>query len=80
MSERRKENPNSSPSPPFFSLSLSLLLSLSLSLVVSRRVPAVVPNDLEAADHLTNGKEADALGGKDATGDKLSPADIPGLL
>ncbi len=48
--------------------------------MVSGNVVAVVTDDLEAANYLANGKEADALGGNDAASNKLSPVHTPDLL
>jgi hypothetical protein len=40
----------------------------------------VVTDKLEAAEHLANGEEADALSGKDAGGGQLGPADAADLF
>jgi hypothetical protein len=45
------------------------------ALVVRRRL-AVVADNLEAADHLADGEEAEALGEDDAAGDELGGADV----
>jgi hypothetical protein len=41
---------------------------------------AVVANKLEAADHLTNGEEPEALGSDDTTGSELGRANVAGAL
>lgn len=41
---------------------------------------AVVPDKLEAADHLADGKEADALSEDNTTSDDLGSADVAGAL
>lgn len=41
---------------------------------------AVVADQLEAANHLADGEEAEALSEDDAAGGQLGVADIPGLL
>lgn len=41
---------------------------------------AVVTNDLEAADHLTNGEETKALGSHNTASDQLGRVDVPELL
>lgn len=41
---------------------------------------AAVANELESANHLAHGEEAEALSGDDTTNGELSGADIPGLL
>lgn len=48
--------------------------------MVSRRVPAAVADDLEAADDFADSEETETLGGDDTASDKLSPADIPSPL
>lgn len=62
---------------------LSSLLTISCErifrLVVSAGL-AVVSDNLEAANHLTDGEESDALGSNDTAGNKLSIAEVAGLL
>lgn len=41
-----------------------------------RRRLAVVADNLEAADHLADGEEAEALSEDDAAGDELGGADV----
>lgn len=40
---------------------------------------AVIADELEAANHLANGEETQALGGNNAGGDKLRAAHVPNL-
>lgn len=47
---------------------------------VVRACFAAVANNLEAADDLANGEEAETFGGHDTTSDELSIADVAGLL
>lgn len=41
---------------------------------------AVVSDNLEAANHLTDGEETEALGGNDTGGGELGVAEVAGLL
>lgn len=41
---------------------------------------AVVTDNLETANHLTDGEETQALGGNNTTGNELTVADVTGLL
>lgn len=41
---------------------------------------AVVSNNLEAANHFSDGEETEALGSDDTAGHKLRVADVAGLL
>ena len=49
------------------------------SLVVRARL-AVVADELEAADHLANGEEAEALGEDDTASGELGGVEVAGLL
>lgn len=49
------------------------------SRLVVRTGLAVVADELEAADHLADGEEADALGEDDAAGGELGGAEVAGL-
>lgn len=53
---------------------------LSRPLVVGGSRLAVVADQLEPADHLPHGEEAEALRGDDAASNQLSPRDVAGLL
>lgn len=44
------------------------------------RIPAVISNDLEAANHLTDGEETKQLRDQDAAADELRPRGVPDLL
>lgn len=48
-------------------------------MVSSVRLP-VVANQLEPADHLADGEEAEALGQEHAAGHHLCPRNVPDLL
>lgn len=48
--------------------------------MVLGNVLAVVTNNLEPADHLANGEEAEALGSHDTTSNQLSAVDVSELL
>ena len=49
-------------------------------LVVSSRALAVVANELEAADHLANGEEAEALSQQNTTTNELGGREVAGAL
>lgn len=48
--------------------------------LVMRSGLAAVPDELEAADHLANGEEADELGGDDTCGGELGAGDVPDVV
>lgn len=48
--------------------------------MVGSTIVAVVSDDLEAAEHLTDGEETNALGSNDATGDDLGAVDVSEAL
>jgi len=58
----------------------SSILSRSTYLVVLGTVLAVVTNDLEAADHLTNGEETKTLGSHNTASNQLGRVDVAELL
>lgn len=67
---------------PSFDLAVKSPPSLQIAgyLVVGGSALAVVADELEAADHLADGEEADALSQQDAAADELGGRDVAGAL